>query len=476
MLKKKVIDIIFREKLIDENDNVLVALSGGADSVSLLHILNSIKNDVKIKNIYAFHLNHQIRWIDSHKDASFSYDICKKLNIPCFLKSYNVLKYSKENKISVEEAAREVRYNFLFQIKEKLNINKIAVAHNLDDQCETIIMRLFRGTGTSGLRGMDYFNKNNVIRPLLDIKREEIEEYCISNDINFINDNTNFEDVYTRNKIRLKLIPYIEKNFSYNFKNNIFKLSKNIREEDLFIDNIVKKIFDENVCIIDDDTLKFDVENIKSFDKVIQKRIIKKSYEFINKGINGLENIHVDDGIKVLDSEKTNVSIDLPNGVVIEKAYNDFYIGKTRNKHKVKNIEYLINIGDKMYLSDFDLYIETKIVDRDKTKRLNTSSSTSKSFDYDKIKGNLIIRNRKEGDKIKILGLGGTKKIKDIFIDNKIPNAQKDNIPILSDENKIIWIYGYQMSDEAKIDENTTKILRVDIYKKELGGNDEKTI
>lgn len=464
MIENKVLETIRRENLIEPNDKILVALSGGADSMTLLTILNELKSKLNI-TIYAAHLNHQIRGYEAHSDAIFSYRECKKNGIPCFLKSIDVVKFAKESKISIEEAARKIRYDLLFEIKNRLKLDKIAIAHNQDDQAETVLMRICRGTGISGLKGIQYKRRDGVIRPLLDVSREEIEKYCHENKVPYITDSTNEKEIYTRNKVRLSLIPYLEENYSPNIKTHLSKLAQNVKEDDSFIEKIVDSHYRTNHTKISDFAIKFEVDYLINLDLTIKKRMIKRAYMELNAGVEGIENIHLEDAIKILNSSKTNSSINFPNGITIEKIYNDFYITKKEMQFESKNFEYLIELNKETYIPELDIKIETKIISRDATNRLNTSSTNVKSFDFDKISGNLFVRNRRQGDKIKSLGSSGTKKVKDIFIDKKIPNHKKDEIPIIVDEKKLIWIYGHYMSDDAKIDETTKTILKISIIR-----------
>ena len=205
MVFEKVLSTINKHNLIESGDKIVIGISGGPDSVCLLHILSRLKDKLDIE-LYAAHLNHQIRGIEAQKDALYVSDICDKMGITYFLKSIDVPKYCEDNNLSIEEGARKLRYEMFDEIKQKTKSNKIAVGHNLNDQAETILMRIMRGTGLQGLRGIEYARENGVIRPLLDIERKDIEEYCEVHNLNPRIDESNLENIYTRNKIRLEFI------------------------------------------------------------------------------------------------------------------------------------------------------------------------------------------------------------------------------------------------------------------------------
>src|SRR5699024_6346005 len=204
MVFEKVLNTINKYNLIESGDKIVIGISGGPDSVCLLHILNRLKDKLDIE-LYAAHLNHQIRGIEAQKDALYVSEICKEMGIIYFIKSIDVPKYCEENSLSIEEGARKLRYEMFDEIKQKTRSNKIAIGHNLNDQAETVLMRIMRGTGLQGLRGIEYIRENSIIRPLLDIERKDIEQYCEVHNLNPRIDESNLENIYTRNKIRLEL-------------------------------------------------------------------------------------------------------------------------------------------------------------------------------------------------------------------------------------------------------------------------------
>ena len=243
-LEKKVFETIQKYNLIQRGDRIVVAVSGGPDSICLLDILNKIKNKNCQLNpepmaIFVAHVNHMIRK-EACEDEAFVRDYCEKNGIEFFSKSIDVEKFANNNKMGTEEAGRFVRYEFFDEVAKKVGANKIAIAHNKNDSAETIIMNILRGTGVSGLKGIEPIKNNKYIRPLINCKREEIENYCEKNSLNPRIDKTNFENVYTRNKVRNIVIPYIKKEFNSNIVETITRLSELVKEDDDFIQNIVK--------------------------------------------------------------------------------------------------------------------------------------------------------------------------------------------------------------------------------------------
>lgn len=466
MVENKVLETIIREGLIQKGDKVILALSGGPDSVCLLNVLSKLKDNLEFE-LYAAHLNHQIRGIKAHEDALYSIDLCKKLNIPYFVKSINVPEYANINKLSIEEAARDVRYGMLKDLKNQLNANKIAVAHNLDDQGETVLMRLLRGSGLNGLKAMDFKREDGIIRPLMDVQKKDIEKYCEEEALNPKIDHTNLEDEYTRNKIRLHLLPYIEENFASNIKEILARTANGLREDSYFIENIALEKYNKMATQIDRETVKLELEDFERLNPSIQKRIIRLAYKGVEGSVNGLETIHIQDCIDLIINQKTNGKINLPKGIIVQKKAINLFVSKKELKYTPIEYNYELKPGEKVIIKEIGLEFEASLLSKEKCKYLKTGS-TIKSFDADKIKGGIVIRSRQNGDKIKPLGLEGTKKLKDIFIDKKIPNDEKNKIPVLCDNEKILWVVGHTMTEEAKIDDKTKQVIRISAKKIDL--------
>lgn len=293
MMIDKVKKTIEKFNLISKEDKILVGVSGGPDSISLLNILYQLGY-----NICTAHINHGIRET-ADNDEEFVKKFCEKRNIHCFVKRVKLKEMASG--MTLEEVGRKVRYDFFYEIMNQENCTKIATAHNANDNAETVIMNIIRGSGMSGLKGIDA-KRNNIIRPLIEITRREIEEYCESENLNPCHDETNDEAVYTRNKVRLELVPYIEKNINSNVINNINRMSEIISSEEEFINMQVDSAYKE--CILKEYEGKV-VCNLKVFNKldsVIKRRLIIK---FIIKTLGNakdIERVHIEDILKLCDN------------------------------------------------------------------------------------------------------------------------------------------------------------------------------
>ena len=310
-LEEKFLKTIKEENLIQKKDKIVVGVSGGPDSITLLECLNKYKEKLEIEIIVA-HINHLIRK-DSTEDEQYVENICKKMNIRCYIKRENVLNIAKNEKIGTEEAGRKVRYEFFDEILKKEKANKIAIAHNMNDNAETILLNLLRGTGLNGLEGIQPMEYNKYIRPLINISRKEIEEYVEKNKLKPKIDYTNKENIYKRNKIRNELLPYLKK-INPNIVESLSRLSKIVKEENTYIKKETEKIYD-NIKIKDEKNLGKIELDIKEFNKLeiaIKKNLIIKCIEETIGDSRNIEKINIDDIIKICSNNIGNKYI-LPN-------------------------------------------------------------------------------------------------------------------------------------------------------------------
>lgn len=298
-MEEKVLKTIKKYELIKSGDNIVLGISGGPDSICMLYILNSLKKDLNF-NIYVAHINHMLRE-NAKLDEEYVKNTCKKLNIPVYIKHIQIKEIAEKEKRGIEETGRKVRYEFFEEILRKTNSNKIATAHNLNDSIETIILNIIRGTGISGLAGIEPIRENKFIRPLIECERKEIEEYCKLNKLEPRIDESNYENKYNRNKIRNICIPYLQKELNSNVIKNISRLSEIANEEQKYIEKNVEKSFNK-ICI--ENTENKIILDLKMFVKeelVIKRRLILYTInKLIGTTIN-IEKINIDDIIKLCE-------------------------------------------------------------------------------------------------------------------------------------------------------------------------------
>lgn len=307
-MKEKVLKTIKKYNLIENEDRIVLGVSGGPDSISMLNILNDIRNDKNLHmefDIIVAHVNHMIRE-EAIEDEKFVEDFCKKINVPFYSKSIDVQKIANNKKIGTEEAGRNARYEFFDEVLKKENANKIAIAHNKNDKIETIIMNMLRGSGIAGLKGIEPIKNNKYIRPLINCERFEIEEYCSENNIKPRIDRTNFENVYTRNRVRNIVIPYIKQEFNPNIIQTMDRLSELVKEEDEYLENTVKDKYKNLIIEEKQNEFIMDLKGFNKEEKVIKSRLLLYTISRLLGSTNGIEKIHIEDVIKLCENNIGN--------------------------------------------------------------------------------------------------------------------------------------------------------------------------
>ena len=342
-------------------------------------------------------------------------------------------------------------------MQKKHGANKIAVAHNMNDNAETVIINLIRGSGLSGIHGIVPV-RDNIIRPVLCLTRDEIEEYLSKKGLKYCIDSTNLENDYTRNKIRNSILKIMKEEINPKVINHIFDTSKIILEAEQFIQNMVYTKMDE-CCIIGDSKVKIDIEKFREYDVVLKKEIIRESIKQVCKSIKDFGNTHIESVLE-LENMNSGKMISLPAEIIAEKSFG--YIEITKQKSVGDFDIYLpldlegITVVDK----NKELKITARVFERSKEFSISKKMYT-KCFDYDKIKGDLVIRNKKDNDTIVINDKGNRQKLKKYFISEKIPKDERKKVLIIADEEDVLWIIGHRISEKYKITDSTQKILEL---------------
>lgn len=442
--------------LIEKGDKVIVAVSGGPDSVCLLHVLYRLKAEYDLE-LYGAHLNHNLRGIEAQIDAQYVSNLCENLNVLYFVKSVDVSRYAEEHGLSLEEAGRILRYDFFKDVAQRANATKIAVAHNENDQAETVLMRLLRGTGLQGLTAM-HIKRGKIIRPLLNIDRESIEEYCKTYNLSPRIDKSNLESIYYRNKIRLELIPYLEENYNPNIMSSLVKTAEILKKDFDFIEEKAREVYVELVNNQSEHRLELSIENVQRLHGALQSRIIRLAAEQLLGRQEILEYKHVQDVLELMKKGLTGKRINLPMGLIAKINYKNICF--TTEDREGEVFHYELPIEGSLNLREINGTFITRVVMREEIKEISRDKYR-KCFDYDEIKNVLNIRNRQDGDRFYPLGLTGSKKLKDFFIDYKISRDERDKIPLVCDGDEIMWVVGFRISEKYKITDKTERILEI---------------
>lgn len=307
MLQETVLETIRKYNLIEQDDTIIIGVSGGPDSMCLLDILYCLKNTLSI-NIAVAHINHMIRE-EADKETEYVKNYCKEKDIPCYIKKVDVINLAKEQKLGTEEMGRKIRYDFFEEVAKKLGANKIATAHNANDNAETVLMNLMRGSGISGLKGIEIKRKSQdvtYIRPIKECERSEIEEYCKENKLNPQIDKSNFENIYTRNKIRNELIPYLQKEFNPSIIQGLNRLSELATEEDEYFKKIIAEVYETIKIGENEEEIILDLKLFNNLDKVIKQRILLYTINKVIGTTQGIGKIHIEDLIELCQNNIGN--------------------------------------------------------------------------------------------------------------------------------------------------------------------------
>lgn len=425
--------------MLNNGDSVICAVSGGADSVCLLYVMLELRNKYNL-TLYCANVNHKIRGEEANRDSLFVKELCEKEGIELFYREIDVPKLSKQRRIGEEECGRQVRYEFFYSISKKLGNAKIATAHNSGDNAETVLFRLARGTAGKGLCAIPPV-RGNIIRPLLFVSRPEIEKYLKEKNITWVEDSTNKSEKYARNKIRASVIPVLEE-INPEAQKKIALAASLTADDCAYLDNIAavceKKIFSEKGL----DTTSFLKENI-AIQRRIAQSVMKKS------GVREITNVKINDFISLCtgDNGKT---LDINKEHFFEKTGG--YVAKAKRQ---PDMSYLNKLETDGIIVEKNWEIRAKIVDKPIKKRDNNIAV----FDADKLSGPFFVRTRKTGDRMKILGMGKSKRLSDIFSNAKIPPSKRDGIPIIEKDGDILFLCGLRQSSDYAPQRGTHSFL-----------------
>ncbi len=448
-------------EMLKENDTVLVGVSGGADSVCLLHVLKTLSEEFGIKLSVA-HIHHGIRGVEADNDASFVKKLCREWKIPVFFHKVSAKEIAKEENVSLETAGRLARYRYFYELREKKKFHKIATAHNQNDQAETILMRVLRGAGIDGLSGIRYQREDGVIRPLLNVSRKDIEAYCIENNLKYCQDKTNGENDYTRNRIRNLLLPQLEE-YNPNLLDALSHLGQNMAEDGAFLDGYAQRLYQRlNGPIRKRRPVVLDIESMKLVLPAIRTRLFRLAAEDAIGKPYQAERSHWDAVTELLEKQ-TGTTVVLPKGLTVTVEYDwlAFESPADRQKKEETTAVYQVEPG-----GIYDLETATAMVEVKNVKE--TKAKNQQLLDYDKIADkNLVLRTRRSGDRIALFQDGREKKLKDFLIDQKIPRGDRNHIWLLCDGNQVLAVLGYRVAEPYKVDENTDRGLVITYEKKD---------
>ncbi|MDP3025698.1 MAG: tRNA lysidine(34) synthetase TilS [candidate division Zixibacteria bacterium] len=446
---------IRRFNMLQKGDRVIVACSGGPDSVALLHLLNQIKEKYDLK-LFVAHINHKLRGQESDEDERFVKRLAKDLGLDFYSKSFDVKKIAKKEKLSIEEAAREVRYDYLNKLANRIKATKIALGHNADDQAETVLMRLIRGAGGLGLSGMPPV-KDKLIRPLLEIKREKIEQFLKENELGFRIDSSNLRKVYLRNKVRLELMPYLKKNYNPNIVDTLNRTASILSAQEDYLKKETLKAFDK-IAKAQKEKISLDLAKLFNYDIFLQREILRLVFERLGEGEFKGSFAQVELVLNLAQQRKAGRRIFLKKDVLAEVSAGHLNFYKVKKEEKDQSLVF----PGAAESERFGIRLDSEVIKRKNLKEKPYLKDEMTAFlSWDKLKPPFILRNPRTGDRFSPLGMKGTKSLKDFLTDLKVPRYEKERVLVLTSNDWIVWVLGYRIADQFKVQKNTKEILRI---------------
>ncbi len=464
----KVISYIEQNELIARKDKVVIGISGGADSVCLFFVFLELREKYDLE-LFAVHVHHGIRGLEADKDEQFVRELVKKENIPYFLIWKDVKKLAKELKTTEEETGRMVRYEAFYEILKQVGGTKIAVAHNQNDCAETVLFQLFRGSGLKGMGGISP-KRGEIIRPLLAVGRNEIEQYLLKKGQSYCIDKTNLEQEYTRNKIRLSILPIAEQEVNEKTVEHIARTAQYMRELEHYIRKNVEFAF-KKIVLEKNGQYFMEISAFEMEDIVIKRELIKCILMKLAKATKDIEAKHIEK-VLGLTKHQTGKKLNLPYRIIVKKEYEFlvFFIDGKDKKQEKQDFYYELIPNRTYRIEEKGLEITLQLEKMQLKHQEIQQNTCVKWFDYDRIDKSMCIRGRRPGDYLQINKEGGKRKLKDYFIDKKIPREQRNKIPLLADGSHIIWILGDRISEKYKVTETTKNILKVSIMEVKKDG------
>jgi len=484
---RKVRQTIDRYELLAPGETVVVGVSGGPDSLCLLHVLRRLSGEYDLK-LHVAHLNHMIRGEEADADAAFVAELAKEWGLPATIETYDVPRLAREKKLALEEAARQARYGFLAQTAHQVGARRIAVGHNADDQTETIIMHWLRGAGLAGLRGM--LPKTDLaalrleaapggeappteglqlIRPLLEVTRAEIEAYCREHGLTPRFDRSNLDTTYFRNRLRHELIPYLE-TYNPNIREVVRRSARVIADDYEFLRSELEKAWPRIVISESDEAIIFDLGRWRALPTSLQRSSLREAIRRLRRSLRNINWVHVEDALWALRTKPAGTQVTLPQGLMLSIGYQTFTVAEEGHVELPRDVPLLfveslpLAVPGVTELPQSAWRVEARILARKELpKGWEENPDPWQAFlDYERVASELTLRRRQPGDRFQPLGLGGHQVLLGEFMINvKIPRQWRDYIPIVVSPRHIVWVAGWRIDERAKVGPETKRVLHL---------------
>jgi len=479
-------DTVERYHLLHAGETVVVGVSGGPDSLCLLHVLRQLGAEFDL-HLHVAHLHHRIRGADADADAAFVANLAAEWGLPCTVEIKDVPRMAREKKLAVEEMARLVRYAFLARLAHQIGAGKIAVGHNADDQTETVLMHWLRGSGLAGLRGMlprtplrqlrlhladpdleieDWHLQ--LIRPLLEVPRADIEAYCAAHGLQPRFDRSNLDTTYYRNRLRHELLPILE---TYNpaIRQVIRRSARVIADDYALLRADMQRAWQQVVRAEDEEAVFFDLARWRALPTSLQRATLREAIHRLRRSLRNINFVHVEDALLVARSKPAGSQATLPQGLMLTLGYDTFVVADADyvpppDWPALTGPSLPLNIPGVTPLPGSPWRVEATVLARQELPAgwEDNADPWQAFLDFDAVGRELTLRQRRPGDRFCPLGLGGSQKlVGDFLINAKVPRAWRDLVPIVASPRHIVWLAGWRVDERARVTEATTRVLHL---------------
>lgn len=452
---RKVRGTLSRYGMIQQGDLVVVAVSGGPDSVCLLHILNELKDELHVHPIVA-HFDHGLRPAEDESETGFVRGLAESLKLPFESAKGRLLE--KKAPGSKEELARNARYAFLKRVRKKHGAQKIALGHNLNDQAETILMRLLRGSGPSGLTGIPPCRDGFIIRPLIEIERPEIEQYLKAKKLPSVTDSSNIRTDHLRNRIRLELMPLLDRH-QPRLAQLLGQTAEILRNEDEYLGRIVQAWLKKEIIRGLDNSYELSIASFLDLPVALRRRATRQLIGMVKKDLRRIGWDHIEAIQTLVQSEKPQAALKLPGGIQVRRTYDRLSF-HAREKMKTKRFSYTLDAPGDYMIKEIGRTLS--IEEKNNRRGLHLRGLALTVFlDAQELRFPLTLRTFKEGDRFIPFGMKGHRKLKDFFVDLKVPMEERRSTPILCCDDAPVWVCGFRIDDRFKVTPETKRVLKV---------------
>jgi len=456
----KIKKTIQKYRMLEPGDRVVVGVSGGPDSIMLCHVLHRLRGSYNL-DLTVAHLNHGVRGAEAARDARFVERFAHGLGLPCVVQEADVPAFCRENSRSFQEGAREVRYRFLEEVRNRCRANKIALGHNADDQAETLMLWLLRGSGLKGLGGMPPVRDGVIIRPLIETTREEIEAYLRNREIDFVTDSSNLKGEYVRNRLRREIFPLLKKDFNPQLVKTLVTTASIISMENEYLDKIAHKKLKTVLASQNENGAVVDCDRFAALPPVIQLRCLRAILAGLKGNLMRISAAHLYDLMGIMAGAESHKTLKLPDGIRAEKSYRFL----------------TLTTGLAAITSPFSYHFEAmpeQVVIPEIGKRMTFTLLRRRGMapernpavaclDADGVRMPLTVRSAKPGDFFQPLGMGGKKKIQDLFTDAKVPGAERRRIPLVLFGDEVAWVGGMRINHRLRVTAKTRRVLKIEM-------------